>query len=317
MDLSFEARRATTLAPTLAELAGDVRAVLSACGVRSASVVGHSLGAAVALHLASQWPQEVERLCACAASPHVGARARSAWEDLAGSAEAWDQNVMRRLVAQLAFSDGELNAISAPTLLLNAADDELAPAAGGELLGRAIPRAHVDVAPTGGHDALLVSTDALERLVAFLLDETPAGVSTQDAQLPRCQELADGVSTALVWTPAGCEAAEASGAFGSAAGASAAADAALPRPGDAFEDLHLQRLRQEFPETTARQRDRFPVDDLIQAGLLKPAASTAAAGAPPDAAGATDRTRARCDDGAVRPRAPPGPDMRRVRLGSR
>lgn len=53
----------------LAEWAGDVAALLDHLGIARAHVAGHSLGGMIALHLAAQAPDRVDRLALLASSP--------------------------------------------------------------------------------------------------------------------------------------------------------------------------------------------------------------------------------------------------------
>ncbi|MEM8770944.1 MAG: alpha/beta fold hydrolase [Pseudomonadota bacterium] len=68
---------------SLTAFADDCIALLDHLGVKSANVLGHSMGGAIAMELAATRPDRVNRLILCASAPKISARARQAIKSLA------------------------------------------------------------------------------------------------------------------------------------------------------------------------------------------------------------------------------------------
>jgi 3-oxoadipate enol-lactonase len=162
---------------TAAELGGDVLATLDSLGIERASLCGASLGGSVAMWLAANAPQRVERLCVCFSSAFYGGRGgwlqRAALVRSEGTAavadavvERWftpalavrDPGAVARMRAMIAATPAEgyagscealadfdlrdqLGQIAAPTLVLSGSEDPATPAEHGECIAAAIPGA--------------------------------------------------------------------------------------------------------------------------------------------------------------------------------
>ena len=80
----------------LADMAGDAAALLAALGIDRAHVLGHSLGGAIALHLALDHPARVDRLVLV--SPGVGGEpGHRAGEPLPPTGEWWRDDPVERM----------------------------------------------------------------------------------------------------------------------------------------------------------------------------------------------------------------------------
>jgi pimeloyl-ACP methyl ester carboxylesterase len=161
-------------------------------------LVGHSLGALVALACAAAWPERVTALVLAATAPRLppmpellsvlehdylraGALlARLAWspstprpivERWAGLTLTADADVgLADFRAAAACDAAALAArVRVPTLILGGADDLLTPATGAAELGRAIAGARVVVLPHAGHMVMLEQPDAFFAAVADFL----------------------------------------------------------------------------------------------------------------------------------------------------
>lgn len=166
---SFHKGKPTKAAPSLDILVQDVQEVLADAGVSRATVVGHSMGAPVAMRTAIDFPQSVERLCTSAASSKVGEAAAGNWALAAGDFSAWNENTIRSTVSKVFIADDDINGIEAPTLLIHARDDALTDVLGSEMLRERLLHAELHDPDFGGHDCLVASNLPLERLVRFML----------------------------------------------------------------------------------------------------------------------------------------------------
>lgn len=167
--LSFEHSQATEASATMEDFVEDVESVLRYMGVPRATIVGHSMGAAVALMHAVRHTSSVERLCTSGGAPRVGQQARALWLYNAGSRTAWVPNLMRTAVSLANMEDAELHQVDTPVLLINAKDDTLTPLLGSQMLRAALPQAVLEVPDFGGHDSLVQNDAPFERLVRFML----------------------------------------------------------------------------------------------------------------------------------------------------
>lgn len=203
---------------TTRQLADDAVAVLDACGVQRAHVVGLSLGGAVAQELALAHPGRVRSLALLATFAAQDPRSRallSAWRALYPLAmtspelrEAWERQAYAWLFtdrfwrsepsirAALRFARaqpmqpvrgflGQVDAalahdardrlfgVSAPTLVLHGALDQLSPLANGEELARLIPAAELLVLPDVGHAVNLEAQRAVNAALRHLWNRVP------------------------------------------------------------------------------------------------------------------------------------------------
>jgi aminoacrylate hydrolase len=196
--LSFDHRKTGDSLPsdirtTVAVLANDALALLDRLGIAKAHVVGHSLGGAIAQHIAVHAPERVEKLVLSAswAGPHpaflelfalrkqvlqhCGPEAYMLQGNLLGNPGWWamqNHEAMRAgIKARLAsFAGTEIEmermdavtshdlrakvpGITAETLVICARDDGITPLPLSEELASLIPGARFEVMPAGNHFA--------------------------------------------------------------------------------------------------------------------------------------------------------------------
>ncbi|CAJ1387706.1 unnamed protein product [Effrenium voratum] len=168
--LSYEDKHTTDRSVNMNDLVSDVEEVRRFfCGTGQVSICGHSMGAAVGLQYAVQYPQHVERLCLCAAAPRVGQAAYDNWMRIAGDARTWESHVIRGVVAVVNIPDELIRQVAVGTLLINAKDDKLTPVIGSEMVNANLQRSILYVPETGGHNCQITSDEAMERTAQFLM----------------------------------------------------------------------------------------------------------------------------------------------------
>jgi 3-oxoadipate enol-lactonase len=183
----------------MGELAGDVVRLLDRLGVARASVCGLSLGGMVALVLARQAPDRVDRLVAAAVVPVPASP--TAWLERAALVldggtqsiralvlERWGYasrapDIGRAVLEMLAGTQPQgyagccaaiasmdlrplLPLIAAPTLLLAGDADPAAPASVAEEMARAMPDARVEVIAGAAHLINVEAPEATTRAIA-------------------------------------------------------------------------------------------------------------------------------------------------------
>ena len=188
----------------IADLGGDLLALLDDLGIERASICGLSLGAMTGLWVAAHAPERVERLVACCAS--VAPRSRQAWADrpaavrAGGTAavadlvtERWGYRDRRpdlaaRIVAMLLATPAEgyagccdaiqqldlapdLGAIVAPTLAICGADDPSAPPEDARLIASGVADGRAEVVPDAAH---LLNVERPEAVTALILQHLGA-----------------------------------------------------------------------------------------------------------------------------------------------
>lgn len=202
---------------TTRQMADDAIAVLDACGVARAHLVGLSLGGAVAQEMALAHPDRVRSLALLATFATQDPRSRallSAWRTLyplitsPELRDAWERQAYAWLFtdrfwrseasvrAALRFAHsqpmqltpgflGQVDAalahdardrlarLSAPTLVLHGALDQLSPVANGEELARLIPGAELLVLPDVGHAVNLEAQRAVNAALRKLWNRVP------------------------------------------------------------------------------------------------------------------------------------------------
>lgn len=202
----------TTPPLTTRTLAIDAARLLERLADRPAVVVGHSMGAMVAQHLAADRPELIDRLVLSCTVGRAddGLRAVLARWDVLVRAERWREffveaidrcytgsDRLRRRVAQrvlpieppspelrdrhLALSDAcanhdaldRLHTVAAPTLVLAGARDQVAAAARGRELGAALPNATVEVWDGLGHGLPEQARPRYARRLRRFLEEPP------------------------------------------------------------------------------------------------------------------------------------------------
>ena len=193
---------------TADDLAADVLAAMDAAGFRRAHLVGHSLGACVAIILAARHPDRVRRLVAC--SPSTGPDAFEAaifelWTALAESnlpQHVVNLGLVMNAFGRGAFENGTVRAIvdemdrhpiaratirryiecdrqldltpvmknvDAATLVIVGSDDALTGAGQGRQVASAVPGARLEVVEGVGHGVHLEAPMTFARLVTSFL----------------------------------------------------------------------------------------------------------------------------------------------------
>jgi 3-oxoadipate enol-lactonase len=194
----------------IADLGGDVLALLDELGVRRAHPAGVSIGAMVAMWLGAHAAERVDRLVLICTSAHMAPASRWAQRAAdvlaAGSVEAVaDAVVDRWLTPPFAAEHPELRAwlramlagqppdgyaaccgaiermdlrddlplITAPTLVVSGADDTAAGPEHQELIAAAIPGARHVSLPGAAHQAAVEQPAAATRLILDHLEDAP------------------------------------------------------------------------------------------------------------------------------------------------
>lgn len=191
------------------DLAGDVLALLDHLGIERAHLVGHSLGATVALTVAGRWPHRVRRVVAAAPVLYMDAYLTTMldhWEALASSSvgdhdlhravalDAFGRETFARLVpavvremdrhpipraTMLRYVDcdrsGDLRPlagrIEAPVLVICGAEDALSGPGQARMVAASIAGARLEILEGAGHSPQIEAPPAFNRLVsAFLAD---------------------------------------------------------------------------------------------------------------------------------------------------
>ena len=198
VDLPGHGRSGGQALSSIADLADWVARLIAAAGLQQAALVGHSMGALVALHAAAvhgdsvrglallgvapRMPVHPDLLAAAEADEHLafdlvtswahgesghlgGAQAPGLW--LMGGGERLLERVRpgvlyRDLAACNAYQEaGErAAAVACPTLLVLGGDDKMTPARAGRKLAEAIPGARVELIARSGHMMMTEQPDA-------------------------------------------------------------------------------------------------------------------------------------------------------------
>lgn len=191
--ISFDHRKTADCETTVAGLAADAIRLLDVLGIDRTDIVGHSLGGAIAQHLAVHYPARVRRLVLsaswCGPTPWFldlfalrkrvlnenGPRDYLLQGNLLGNPGWWTfenhDTMMAGIEARLtAFAGVEIECermdavtshdlrdrvvdIAAETLVVCARDDGITPLGLSEELATRIPRARIEVLATGSHFA--------------------------------------------------------------------------------------------------------------------------------------------------------------------
>jgi 3-oxoadipate enol-lactonase len=186
----------------IADLAGDVLALMDDLGLERASYCGVSLGGMVGMWLGANAPERIDRLVLICTSAHMPPA--SMWQERAAAVlaarttegiadavvERWltpefaDEHpeARARLRAMLVAADpdgyaaccgaiermdlrGELARIVAPTLVISGADDLATPVEHQRLIAGAIPGARHEIVSPAAHIAPVQQPEAINRLI--------------------------------------------------------------------------------------------------------------------------------------------------------
>jgi pimeloyl-ACP methyl ester carboxylesterase len=193
---------------TADDLADDVVAAMDAAGIERANLVGHSLGAAVALFLAARHPDRVRRLVACSPSSGPDAYQEAVldlWAALAASTvpqhavhlglviptfgrAAFDNGTVRAIVDEMdrhpldratilryVECDRQLDLrpvmkdVDAHTLVVAGSLDALTGPAQARMVADAVPEARLEIVDGAGHGVHLEAPMTFARLVGTFL----------------------------------------------------------------------------------------------------------------------------------------------------
>lgn len=193
----------------LADLGGDVLALLDRLDARRAHLAGISLGGMVAMWVAANAPQRVDRLALLCTSARLGPpeawAQRAATVRAAGTAAIADRTVGRwftpgfaaRRQKVVAWARDQLDhtpatgyagccaaietmdlepvlpTINAPTLVIAGADDPATPPEHAERIAAAILDSRAVVVPDAAHLASIEQPDTVNRLLLEFLDNSP------------------------------------------------------------------------------------------------------------------------------------------------
>ena len=191
---------------TIADLGGDLLALLDDLQVETASVCGLSLGGMVAMWVAANAPDRIDRLVLCATSARLGppemwaARAEKVLaEDVGAVADlvvgrwftpgyaARHPDVVDRMRVMISSCSavgyagccraiermdltGDLASIAAPTLVVVGAEDTATPLEHAERIAAGVPGARLAVVPDAAHLVNVEQPAAVTRLILDHLD---------------------------------------------------------------------------------------------------------------------------------------------------
>ncbi|MBX6343255.1 MAG: alpha/beta fold hydrolase, partial [Thermomicrobiaceae bacterium] len=194
LDLAGFGRTTAARRRPLDELPEVLAAWMDQVGIERAHVVAHSMGGAVALRLAAEHPERVDRLVLVDAAgiPSSGGFVqfgrdllREGLQTTLGLVPLLVSDVLRAGPASLLSASREILAedvrpllarVRAPTLLVWGERDALVPLEEARALAAQLPGARLVVIPGAGHNAMIDQPDAFNRAVlAFLLEESEGG----------------------------------------------------------------------------------------------------------------------------------------------
>jgi pimeloyl-ACP methyl ester carboxylesterase len=207
IDLPGHGRSDGEALPTIAELADWVARLIAAAGIAKAGLIGHSLGALIALETAARYPNSVEKLALLGVAgkmpvhPDMLASAKANTREVIDLMVSWahgrtnhfGQNAMPgnwtmnacwQLIARSrpgvihtdlfacnAYKDAPAMAekLACPTILILAAEDIMTPAKAGKELGKTTNGAQIEIIPNCGHMMMSERPDeTLDRLKGLM-----------------------------------------------------------------------------------------------------------------------------------------------------
>jgi 3-oxoadipate enol-lactonase len=189
------------------DLGSDLVGLLDHLGIERASLCGLSIGGMISMWVAAHAPERVNRLVLCCTSAHLGPR--ESWLERAAIVRAdgtqavadavlerWftpeftaeHPDVIDRMRAQLLATPREgyagcceaiaamdltavLPAITAPTLVISAAEDPSIPPDHGRRIAELIPGAHFELVEHARHIASIEQADVVTGLIEAFLTE--------------------------------------------------------------------------------------------------------------------------------------------------
>ena len=192
---------------SMAELGSDLMALLDRLGIERASLCGLSIGGMVSQWVAAHAPDRVERLVLCCTSAQLGPR--ESWLERAATVRSegvdavadavlgrWftppfaqaHPDVIERMRAMLIATPregyagcceaiaamdltGDLPSISAPTLVVSAAEDPSIPPEHGRRIAELIPGARFELVEHAAHIASIEQADEITALIRGFLSE--------------------------------------------------------------------------------------------------------------------------------------------------
>src|ERR1700733_8075472 len=190
------------------DLGSDLVGVLHRLGIERPSLCGLSIGGMISMWVAAHAPERVNRLVLCSTSALLGPReswleraatARGRGGGAAGGAvlERWftpafpqaHPEVIERMRAQLIATPregyagcceaiaemdltGDIGSITAPTLVISAAEDPSTPPEHGRRIASLIPGARFELVENARHIASIEQADLITSLIQDFLDET-------------------------------------------------------------------------------------------------------------------------------------------------
>jgi 3-oxoadipate enol-lactonase len=193
---------------SIADLGGDLVALMDRAGIARASLCGLSIGGMISMWVAAHHPERVERLVLCCTSALLGPP--EGWHQRAATVRAegveaiadavlerWFtpgfaaqhpeviEDMRARLIATpaegyagcceaIAAMDltGDLGSVSAPTLVLSGADDPATPPVHGRRIAELIPGARFEIVSPAAHLATVERPDLTTAMILrFLSDE--------------------------------------------------------------------------------------------------------------------------------------------------
>jgi 3-oxoadipate enol-lactonase len=193
---------------SIADLGGDLLALLDRLGIERASLCGLSIGGMISMWVAAHAPERVERLVLCCTSAHLGPR--EGWIERAATVRAqgvgaigdavlgrWftaafaaaHPEVIERMRASLSSTDREgyagcceaiadmdltpdLPSIGAPTLVIAGAEDPATPPEHGRRIADLIPGARFEVISPAAHLATIERPDLTTAMILRFLTES-------------------------------------------------------------------------------------------------------------------------------------------------
>jgi len=192
---------------SIADLGGDLLALLDRLGIERASLCGLSIGGMISMWVAAHAPERVDRLVLCSTSAQLGPR--ESWLERAATVRAegvgaiadavlgrWftagfaaaHPDVIERLRGILSATDREgyagcceaiadmdlrpeLPSITAPTLVVAGAEDPATPPEHGRLIADLIPGARFEVISPAAHLASIERPDLTTAMILRFLTE--------------------------------------------------------------------------------------------------------------------------------------------------